>query len=163
MTRTTVPSRRGFTLIEAVVVIVVVVLLVPPSVSMLREAQVSRVDATNAVRASVLARAVMEQVLADASSPSPGLGMSAFANIQAYLDTPGTGLRARLGNVTATYQAHGLEWGLSVGGLVSESGAAHADASRNIYRVVEVSVTWDSARSGARTYQLTSVVTDLTP
>lgn len=163
MSARSVSSRRGFSLVEAIVVIVVVSLLVPPSVSMLREAQTMRVDSANASRASVLARAVMEQVLADASSPAPALGMAALASAPDYLDAPGTGLRARMGTVTAAYDTLGLTWDVSIGGLVSASGAADADSSRNIYRVVEVTVSWNSARGGARTYTLSSIVTDLTP
>lgn len=158
-------ARRGFSLVESVVVIIVVSLLIPPSVSMLQSAQASRIDATNTVRASVLAGAVMEQVLADASSPSSSLGMAALAAPTTYTDTATTGLKARLSAVTSAYQANGLTWSLGVGSLVAASGTADADASKNIYRRVTVTVTWNPARSGAgaRSYALTSLATDLTP
>lgn len=156
---------RGFSLIESIIVVVVVALLIPPSVSMLQAAQASRVDATNTVRATVLAGAVMEQVLADVSSPSSSLGMAALADATAYTDTATTGLKARLSAVTSTYQTSGLSWALAIGPLVSSSGSANADASRNIYRAVTVTVTWNAARAGVgtRSYAVTSLVTDLTP
>ncbi|MFM9957163.1 MAG: hypothetical protein ACKVZJ_03740 [Phycisphaerales bacterium] len=158
-------ARGGFSLVEAIVVVIVVSLLVPPSVSMLQQAQTSRMDSTNTLRAGVLARAVMEQVLADASSPSASRGMAALANPTTYLDTGTTGLKARLASVTSAYQTLGLSWDLSIGGLISQSGSADADSTKNIYRAVTVTVTWNSARSGvgARSYALSSLVTDLTP
>jgi prepilin-type N-terminal cleavage/methylation domain-containing protein len=157
--------RRGFTLVESIIVVVVVALLVPPSVSMLQSAQTSRVDSANTLRASVLAGAVMEQVIADASSPAASLGMAAFAAPSTYTDTATTGLKARLAAVTSAYQAQGLTWSLSIGGLVSKTGTANADSAQNIYRAVTVTVTWNSARAGvgSRSYALTTLVTDLTP
>lgn len=165
MNRRRMTARRGFSLVESVVVIIVVALLIPPSVSMLQSAQASRIDATNTVRASLLASAVMEQVLADVSSPSSSLGMAALAVPATYTDTATTGLKARLTAVTNAYQTNGLTWSLGVGSLVAASGTADADASKNIYRSVTVTVTWSPARSGAgaRSYALTSLATDLTP
>jgi prepilin-type N-terminal cleavage/methylation domain-containing protein len=158
-------TRRGFTLVESIVVVVVVALLVPPAVSMLQSAQTSRVDSANTLRASVLAGAVMEQVLADASSPAASLGMAAFAAPATYTDTATTGLKARLAAVTSAYQTQGLTWSLSIGGLVSKTGSADADSAKNIFRTVTVTVTWNSTRAGvgSRSYALTSLVTDLTP
>lgn len=163
MRRPTRSTRAGFSLVEAVVMIVVVALLVPPSVSMLSQAQAMRVDATQSTRATILARSVMEQVLADVSSPSASLGMAALASSSTYLDAPTTGLRARLADVSAAYQTLGHSWSLTIGAPVSVSGSADADSARNIYRTVQVSVTWNSARSGPRTYALSTIVTDLTP
>ena len=158
-------ARRGFSLVESIIVVVVVAMLVPPSVSMLQSAQTSRVDSANTLRASVLAGAVMEQVLADASSPSASLGMAAFTAPATYTDTATTGLKARLAAVTSAYQTLGLTWSLSIGGLVSRTGTAHADSTQNIYRAASVTVTWNSARTGVgpRSYALTTLVTDLTP
>lgn len=163
MNRCRTRSRRGFTLVESIIVVVVVALLVPPSVSMLREAQVARVDSANAVRATVLCGAVLEQVLADASSSAPSLGMSAFSNSAAYLDTPTTGLKARLSPVTSTYSTLGVSWSLAIGSPVAASGVADANAALNIYRAVTVIATWNSGRVGTQTYAVTTLVTDLTP
>lgn len=159
------PNRRGFSLVESIIVVVVVALLVPPSVSMLQSAQTSRVDSANTLRASVLAGAVMEQVMADASSPSASLGMTAFAAPATYTDTPTTGLKARLSTVTDSYQTLGMNWTLTVGGLVAKTGSADADPTKNIFRAATVTVTWNSARAGVgtRSYALTTLVTDLTP
>jgi len=163
MKRRSTQSRCGFTLVESIIVVVVVALLVPPAVSMLREAQVARVDSANAVRASVLCGAVLEQVLADASSPAPSLGMSAFSNSSAYLDTPTTGLRARLSSVTSAYTTLGISWSLTIGDPVAASGVADSNAALNIYRAVTVTASWNSARVGTRNYGVTALVTDLTP
>lgn len=163
MRRRRTPSRRGFTLVESIVVVVVVALLVPPAVSMLREAQVARVDSANAVRASVLCGAVLEQVLADASSPAPSLGMAAFSNSATYLDRPVTGLKARLSSVTSAYSTLGVSWSLTIGGPVSAGGTADANAALNIYRAVTVTASWNSGRVGRQNYAVTAIVTDLTP
>lgn len=155
--------QRGFTLIEALLVVVVIATLVPPATTMMRDASLARSDSTHITRATLLAQGVMEQVLADAASPSGSLGMAAFASSSTYLDSPVTGLRARLSGLTSVYTASGHAWTLSIGSLVSASGALTDDSTRDVYRRISVSVTWNSGRSGARSFTLTALVTDLTP
>lgn len=151
-------SRRGFTLVEAVAAIVVLGILIPPTVVIMRDAAAARVDAINMTRATWLASAVMEQVIADTSSDS--LGMSALSDSVAYLTTPSSGLEARLTDVTALYATAGLSWSLTVGDLVSGTGTPAGDAAQDVYRYVEVTVNWNS-RTGSRTFQLGSLLTDL--
>jgi len=150
--------RRGFTLMEAIAALVVLGILIPPTVAMMRDAARSRVDAVSLTRATWLAAAVMEQVIADVNSEQFGLGV--LADQAAYLTSPGTGLEARIADVTSLYASAGLGWSLSIGELVSASGAATGDADRDVYRMVQVRVEWD-ARGGERRFELGSLLTGL--
>lgn len=161
MTRFRPNSRRGFTLPEAIVAVIVVSLLVPPAVSMLRDASTARAESLNIVRAALLAQGVLEQVEADASSSS--LGMTAFGDANAYLNTASTGLVARMDAVSSFYTAMGMTWSLNIGGLVSQNGSATGIAAQDIYRYVQVTVSWSSDRSGTKSYTVGALVTDLTP
>ncbi len=153
-------SRRGFTLMEAIAALVVLGILIPPTVAMMRDAARSRVDAVSLTRATWLAAAVMEQVIADVNSEN--LGPEALADQVAYLETPGTGLESRLADVTALYAAGGVGWSLSIGEPVSASGVSTGDAERDVYRMVLVRVEWDS-RAGERQLELGSLLTSLQP
>lgn len=153
---------RAFTLIEAAIVIVALALIVPPAVSWMKRAGEDRVDAVNATRASFLASAVLEQVLADAASPASGLGMSALANPSAYLTTAGTGLYPRTAGLASTYTAIGFTYAVTIGPLVDQSGAVNANASLNVFRVVTVTVTFPaSSQAAAHSLSIASMVGDL--
>lgn len=156
-------SARGFTLVESMVTIIVLALLIPPSVSMLRDAATAKVESANTVRATLLASAVMEHVLADVSSNAASMGMPAFSDASAYLDSPGIGLVDRLGALSTLYQDLGLTWSVSIGALVDKTGAVSADVRMNMYRSVTVSVSWNSTRAGPKSYSVTALVTDQTP
>lgn len=162
MKRTRRITRGGFTLAESIVAIIVISLMVPPAVAMLRDASTVHAVSLNNVRAVTLASAVLEQVLADASSPSTNLGMSAFASPSTYLNTAGTGLVSRMSGVSSLYSGMGFAWSLNIGGLVNSAGAS-TGTSADIYRYIRVTVTWNSDRSGAKSYVLGAMVTDLTP
>lgn len=162
MTRRRLPSRRrGVTIIEAVLIVVVLALAIPPMLGWLNQAADDRVDAVNTARATVLASSVLETVLADVAGAAPGLGFAALANASAYTDTPTTGLRARLAGVTQPYQALGMSFSLSVGPLVSSSGSAAGVADQDVFRLVQVTVTFPSARSGSRSLTVGAMVTQL--
>lgn len=162
MRRWSLSSRRGFTLIEAVVVIVALALIVPPAVGWLGRAGDDRIDAVNATRASFLASAVMEHVIADASSTAPALGFGALASSPTYLSTAVTGLYARLSSTTAPYTGMGFSYSVSIGPLVDQTGVVNADAALNAFRVVTVSVTFPSARGATpHTLSVSSMVGDL--
>jgi len=153
---------RAFTLVETVVVIVALALIVPPSVVWLKRAGEDRVDAVNATRASFLASAVMEQVLADVTSPASGLGFGALAAPSAYLSTSGIGLYARMNAVTSPYAAMGLAYSVSIGPLVDQSGVVNATAELNVFRVVTVTVTFPASYgSSAHSLSISSMVGDL--
>ncbi len=136
---------RGFTLIEAVAVVVVLALVVPPSLMWMDDAAARRADAVATMRATTLATAVAETVLADSVAQTPGLGFSAFANPVTYLDTPVSGLRARLGTVASMYESMGMVYAVEVGALVDGTGTVNVDVASNIFRVVTVRVTYPSA------------------
>lgn len=156
--------RRAFTLIEAIAAIVVLSILITPTVAMLRDSTTARVDATQQTRATLLAAAVLEQVEADVASSSSSLGMTALASSGTYLNTPGTGLVARMANLTSAYTSKGLAWALNVGPLVSADTTTTGDSLKDVYRWVSVSVSWTSARSGAaKTFTTGLLVTDTTP
>lgn len=158
MTGTMRGSRRGFTLMEAIAALVVLGILIPPTIAMMRDAARSRVDAVKLTRATWLAAAVMEQVIADVNSEHPGPG--ALTDPAAYLTTPGTGLEARIADVTSLYASAGLGWSLSIGEPVSADGASTGDAGRDVYRMVLVRVEWE-ARGGERRFELGSLLTSL--
>lgn len=154
--------RRGFTLIEAIAAIVILGLIAPVSMVTLRDAAAARSESIQMTRASWLACAVMETVLADAASDEDGLGFAAFADADAYLNTPGAGLAARFAGTTAFYEGLGFGWALDIGGLVSASGVATGEADEDVYRVVTVTVSWVGAWRGSKDYELSALVSDPT-
>ncbi|CAG1008101.1 hypothetical protein PHYC_03519 [Phycisphaerales bacterium] len=137
--------RRGFSLVEAIIVVLVLAISIPPTVVWLGDAGARRADAVNAVRASTLSTAVMETILADASSTAPGLGFGAFANSAAYLDTPMTGLRARIASITGLFESMGFAYTVTFSALVDSAGVVNADPGLNLFRKVTVSVTYAAA------------------
>lgn len=154
--------RRAFTLIEAVTVVLVLALAVPPAVSWLDEAVSARADSVNATRAAALAGAVIEHILADCSSTAAGLGFDALAAPSAYLDTPTTGLRARLAAVSDFYAALGFAYSVSIGPLVDDSASENPDSSLNVFRVVTVTVDFPSAAGGRLLFTISFMVSGST-
>jgi hypothetical protein len=137
--------RSAFTLIEAVAVVLVLALIVPPTLGWMQGTAARRADAVAAMRATTLATAVVETVMADVASSAPGMGFAALATPATYIDTPVVGLRARLASVTGVYEAQGLTYTVEIGALVNSSLAVDADAALNLFRVVTVRVTAPSA------------------
>lgn len=156
--------RRGFTLIEAIIAVVVLALLVPTSVAMMADAASSRAQSLAITRATWLAAAVMEQIIADVNSDEVTLGFGALESPETYLETPLTGLYARMEPVASFYEELGIEYEVSIGELVSADGTVSGDADENVYRYVQVEVTWRDRRSGSeRILPLGALLTDLTP
>jgi prepilin-type N-terminal cleavage/methylation domain-containing protein len=153
--------RRGFSLIECVVVIVALAIAVPPTLAWMDSSVASRADSINATRATMFCSAIMENVLADAASPTAGLGFIALADPDKYVETPGTGLRDRIGSVSKPYEALDFKWSLDVGELVNASGVSTGDATADIFRVVTVNVSFPSASGGRLTLKVSSMVTAL--
>ncbi len=147
MKRPRTSNRRGFSLLEAIIVVLVLALSVPPTVVWLGESAARRVDSVNAVRASALATTVMESILADASSTAPSLGFGAFANSSTYLDSPTTGLRARISALTSPVESIGFSYGVTFSALVDSTGVVNADTSKNLFRKVTVTVSYGAASS----------------
>lgn len=144
-------SRCAFSLLEAVAMIVVLAVAVPPAMIWVNQSTALRADAANMSRAVALATTVTEHILADAVSTGPGLGFSAFSNPTTYVETPGTGLRARLNAFTSLYTSIGFNYSVSIGGLVGPSGTATGDSSRDVFRLVTVTVSFPSAFGGSAT------------
>ena len=142
-------SRSGFTLIEAIASIVIIATIVPTSVLMMRDAATARIDAIQVTRATWLATAVAEQIKADSASTAPALGTAAFADTSAYLTDP-DGLYDRLTDLSTFYATSGITFDVSISALVSDSGAATGNADEDIYRYIQVNISWTSDRYGAR-------------
>jgi hypothetical protein len=102
---------------------------------------------------------VLESVKADVASASPGLGFAALANSASYLDTPLTGLRARLATTLQPMLDMGLAYEVSIGELVNENGVVDASVPKNIFRIVTVTVTAPSASGPELSIQVSCVVT----
>lgn len=136
---------RAVALLEVVIVVVVLAIAIPPTLAWMMDASAQRADAVNTTRATVLATTVMEHIVADAYSSSTGRGMSAFASASTYLDTPSTGLKARLAGITAPYTAAGLSYSVTIGTLVNAAGVTTGDAAQDVVRPVTVTVTFPRA------------------
>ncbi len=150
--------RRGFTLVEAVVVVVVLGLAVPPTLMMIDATVDRQIDSLNVVRATTLATALAEQVIADASSASPGLGLSGVSASD--YATKAGGLNERLSATISPYQALGFSHAVSVGGLVSKTGAASGTTSENVFRLATVTVSFPSVRGGTMSLDLSALVSE---
>ena len=154
-------SRRGFSLIEAVVVVLALAIALPTTLVWLENANDRRAESVHQTRATALATLVMEHVLADVSSKSSGLGFSALADSAAYLDTAVTGLKARLSPVTSLYSGMNLTYDVTIGGLVDKSGVTTGSTTQDVFRTVSVAVTYSAADGTPRTVTVQSMVTSL--
>jgi type II secretory pathway pseudopilin PulG len=155
------PRRRAFTLIEAVVVILALGISLPTTLIWLAEANNRRADGVNQTRASALASLVMEHVLADVASRAAGRGFDALATPATYLNDATDGLTARLAAITSPYTTMGVTYSVSIGGLVSRSGAATGSPLQDLFRNVTVTVTFPGADGTPRTAVVQSLVTSL--
>lgn len=163
MIRPCIPTRRGFTLIEAIAAIIILALTAPVTLSVLSDAAASRIDALNTTRATWYAGAVIEHILADVSSGSPGLGFDALADADHYLNDPGAGLEARLGKLVAPYADLGMSHEVVIGAPVAADGVATGDADLDLYRYVTVTIHWTSARHGAKALDVGVLVGEVAP
>jgi prepilin-type N-terminal cleavage/methylation domain-containing protein len=156
------PSRRrAFSLLECVVVVLLLAIAVPTTAMFLDQRAAQRADAVQALRASTLAQGVLEHVLADAASNAPGLGYAAFADANSYLNTPTTGLNARIAPLLNFYDDLGVACQVTIGSPVSISGTATGVPANDIFRVVTVRVTATSTTAAPIDVSVSSFVTDL--
>lgn len=132
---------------------------VPVSVSWMQVSAADRADATNSLRATAMATAIAEHVIADSVSTATGLGMDAFSDPAAYMDTPATGLRARLAGHLDVYAGAGFSYDITIGGLVGPKGVATGDTSLDVCRRVSLTVNFPGARGGTLSMTLEFVVT----
>lgn len=131
---------RATTLIEAVVVVMVVALAVPPMLTVVNSTADSRAEAVTISVATTLAQGVMERVLADVYAGEEAPGFEALADADAYLNAPVTGLYERLEWLAEPYEDRGITYSVEIGSPIGPEGLATGDASRDVYRQVEVVV-----------------------
>lgn len=129
-------TRRGFTLIEAVLIVLMISLAVPPAIGMMIEASAARADRVLLSTAMTYAQGIADQIMADVSAG----GLTVLDDSVAYLDTPGTGLWDRLAWVSVPYESRDLTEAVEVSDLVDWQGNVSADADENLFRVVTVRV-----------------------
>jgi len=153
--------RRASTLLECIVVVVVLALAVPPTLSWMAQAADERADQVNSIRAITLAQGVVENIMADSMSTTAGLGFSAFADAAAYVDTPTTGLRARLASISSPYESLGFSYALTIGALMDSAGAVNADTTLNLFRKVKVTVSFPLSNGTTAAMDVETVVADL--
>lgn len=158
MRRARATSRRGFTLLEAVIVVVVLALAVPAGMRMLAEAGEVRRQGAQTTRATTLACAVLEQVTADVHSPS--IGFDALADDATYLSTPTTGLYDRLDAISSVYDDLGITYTVEIGDLSDRTGTVTGDADEDVFRFVTVRVTYDDPDGNALELPVSTIVTD---
>ena len=144
-----IPKNRGFTLIEVVIVVIVLAIAVPPTLNLMQSAASGRADAINTTRATMLATAVMESVLADINSSTEGLGFDALADPSVYLNNPDTGLVSRIERQVSPYTDAGFTYAVEISELVGINAVVTGDEAQDIFRVVTVSVTFPSASSAS--------------
>ncbi len=154
--------RRAFSLLEVIAVVIALAFAVPTMLAWFNDSATSQIDAVNINRASTLATAVMEHVIADVASNQSGQGFTALGNRITYLDTPSTGLRARIATIAAPYESIGFSWDLTIGSLTDYRGTASGDVRLDVFRLITVNVTLPSARGGTLTLPVSFRLTDPT-
>ncbi|MFK7882849.1 MAG: prepilin-type N-terminal cleavage/methylation domain-containing protein [Phycisphaerales bacterium] len=150
-------KSRAFTLIEMVVCVVVLGIAVPPTLELVADAAAGRADSVNTTRAVLFAELVLETCIADVASNSDGLGFAGLGDSSAYE----TGLRSRLADVQAAYTDVGMSFDLSVGSLVSSAGSVSENEIENVFRVITVTVEFQSARGSAQRLPVSMVIGEL--
>jgi prepilin-type N-terminal cleavage/methylation domain-containing protein len=135
--------RRGFTLIEAIVAVLVVSIAAPATLLVIRDALVRRTAPIMASRARWLAAERIEDVIADRHSTTRGWAYVTQANYSS---------EAAIAGFT----------GFSRTTSIVER-AANLTSAGTGYKVVTITVSWNDAISGARSIELSTVLTSLTP
>lgn len=148
-------------LIEAMVVVVVLAVAVPSAMLLVNDSVSARADAVSVMRATTLATGVLEHVSADVYGGDAALGFDALADADTYLNTPTTGLRDRIASMTALYEAMGLSYAVTIGPLVDSTGTESGDSAQDVFRVVTVTVTLPSSKTGTVQMNIGTMVTSL--
>lgn len=132
--------RRGFTLIEAILAMVILATAVPPMLWAIRDAQRKQAGPVLLSRARCLATEKLEEVIADRHSTTRG-----YAWIQ-----------------TSRYPAESPVSGFPGFGRtvsIAETGATLSGAGTG-YKTVTVTVSWTDGMGTARSFAVSTVVTD---
>ena len=134
--------RRAFTLIESIAAIVILALAIPPMLWAIRDAHVQRANPALLSQARWLATEKLEDVIADRHSDSRGYDYVIEGN---YADEPAvTDFAAFSRSVSIT-----------------ETGADLATPGSG-YKTITVQVSWMDATATARTFEVSTVVTEYT-
>ncbi|MEM9065661.1 MAG: hypothetical protein AAGB51_09255 [Planctomycetota bacterium] len=152
-------EQRAYSLVEAVIVVAVLAIAIPPGLISLRETTTQRAESVGVTRATSLASAVMEQVIADVTSDDASLGFAALSDMSVYVDAAGVGLRDRVDGVASGAESVGLSYTVSASALVSIDGAATGNPAEDLFRIVTVSVVYPSP-DGDRTLELQALLGD---
>jgi hypothetical protein len=136
------PSRRGFTLIEAIAGMVILLTAVPPMLWAIRDAQLKQVGPVMLSRARSLATEKLEEVIADRHSSSRGY---------AWIQTARYAAEAPVAGFT----------GFSRSVSIVETGASLSGAGTG-YKTVTVTVSWTDGTGTPRSLAVSTVVTDYT-
>lgn len=150
--------RRASILLETVIAITMLAIAVPVTVTWMQGCAADRTDATSSLRASAMATAIAEHIIADAASSSTGLGMTALQTPSVYLDTPTTGLRARLATLLTPYTTAHFSYDITIGGLVGPEGTATGNSLLDVCRLVTLTINFPSARGGTLHFTLELMV-----
>tara|TARA_R110002111_G_C5926900_1_gene366452 strand:- start:136 stop:636 length:501 start_codon:yes stop_codon:yes gene_type:complete len=153
--------RRAFTLIEVVIGVMILGIAVPPTLNLMETAASGRVDAISTTRATFLATVVLETVFADMTSTQETLGFDALEDPNTYLETASTGLYDRLASATEPFTRVGLEFEVSIGSFVSSDGSVSDNESENVFRVITVNVTVNSASQAAVIMPVSMMVSEM--
>jgi prepilin-type N-terminal cleavage/methylation domain-containing protein len=138
-----VALRRGFTLIELLIAVVVLAVATPPLVLALSDATVRRSSRTLEERARWLAAERLEEIIADRHSAARGYNHITTGNYPAQSTIAGFAGFSRTVGVNTT--------------------GPNFAAGGTGYKTVTVTVSWTDPRGGAKSFALSSVVTDYTP
>ena len=135
-------TRRGFTLIEAIIAIVVLSIAVPPMLWSIRASHVQRVSPMKASQARWLATEKLEDIIADRHSTTRGysyLTSGNYPNESSITGSPGFTRSVAFTETTAN---------------LSTSGTG--------YKKCVVTVTWIDGAGVSRSLAISTVVTDYT-
>jgi len=156
MNRRFAQTRRGLSLLEAIAAVVVLSIAVPPTLSLLADATSQRGDSIATTRATLYAQAVMEQVIADASSSDASLGFAVLADQPAYM----TSLDARITTITDGYSPFRMTHTVVIGELADESGSVTGNAAQDVYRRIRVEIEF-LASTGMQTLVIEHLLTEV--
>lgn len=136
-------TRRGFSLVEAIVALLIVGVAIPPMLWAMSAAQSRRADAALAATAGWLATEKLEDIIADRHSTTRGYNYVASTIYAPEAAVSGFGRFSRSVSISET--------------------AANLSSSGTGYKTVTVSVGYSDSRNQARSLQLKAVVTSYTP